>query len=387
MRLKLYTLVICAAGLLVFQACTSKKETPQPVVDTQRLDQLRQELRDLQIKVLGNASTYAKDSLTYGQLLAQIKVLQAQYNKNVTYSVFVEDYQGNFLPGTTVKVSQAGAVTSQVTSASGVATFTNLNGGIISATAELTGFFRLVFKADIRNYNTDQTYSAASNVLLLPSGGTPASDAGMSTFYINLYANFSTLNDTLGGPDLWPGTSTQAFALPAGPNPNAPKVSYAAVTDKPIIAYVNSQFFVNSNFSTRARPPLGFTISSNYSSDPNGFGDEYDPGSVLTVAYENASYTAASAGLNGYYILKLPATSFFDPNNRFTFDLVFTEFSNNFTDYVPGGTGVHIKPPFDPTYGQNGPMQVFRVGTGNQIQSNQPGNLDTRKYFYTNSLN
>jgi len=78
-RLKLYTLVICAAGLLVFQACTSKKETPQPVVDTQRLDQLRQELRDLQIKVLGNASTYAQDSLTYSQLLAQIKILQAQY--------------------------------------------------------------------------------------------------------------------------------------------------------------------------------------------------------------------------------------------------------------------------------------------------------------------
>src|SRR5260370_37034417 len=105
-RLKLYTLVICAAGLLVFQACTSKKETPQPVVDTQRLDQLRQEPRDLQIKVLGTASTYAKDSLTYSHLLAQIKVLQAQYTKNVPYSVFVDDYHGNFLPRTIVNVPQ-----------------------------------------------------------------------------------------------------------------------------------------------------------------------------------------------------------------------------------------------------------------------------------------
>src|SRR6267378_1178497 len=99
-RFKLLTLV-CAAGLLAFQACTSKKEVPQPVVDTQRLDQLRQELRDLQIKVLGNAATYSRDSLTYNQLVLQISALQAQYAKHVTYSVIVSDYQGNILPGAT----------------------------------------------------------------------------------------------------------------------------------------------------------------------------------------------------------------------------------------------------------------------------------------------
>src|SRR6267378_2715729 len=108
-RLKRFTLV-CAAGLLVFQACTSKKEIPQPVVDTQRVDQLRQELRDLQIKVLGNAVTYSKDSLTYDQLVKQVNALLAQYAKHVTYSVIVGDYQGNYLSGVTVKVSQAGAV-------------------------------------------------------------------------------------------------------------------------------------------------------------------------------------------------------------------------------------------------------------------------------------
>jgi hypothetical protein len=374
-RLKLYTLVICAAGLLVFQACTSKKETPQPVVDTQRLDQLRQELRDLQVKVLGDASTYSHDSLSYEQLVLQVNALLAQYAKHVTYSVIVGDYQGNYLSGVTVKVSQAGAVASQTTSASGVATFPNLNGGIISATAELTGFSRLVFKADIRNYNSDQAYSAASNVLLLPTGGTPASDAGMCTFNINLYANFTTVNDTLGGPDQWPGTSTLALSLPAGPNPDFPKISYTAMTDKPITAYLRN-WFLNS-----ARPPSGFTYgNSNFSS---AYGNVYDPGSVLTVAYENVSYPVASAGPNGSYVVKLPATSIFD-SNSFSFDLVFTEFSNSFTDYVPGGTGVHIKPPFDPTYTAT---QVFRVGTGHQLQSNQAGNLDARKYFYANTLN
>ena len=376
-RSKLLPLVVCVVGLFVFQACVSKKEVPQPVVDTQRLDQLRQELKDLQTKVLGDASVYTQDSLTYSQLLVQIAILQAQYTKSVTYSVIVSDYQGNFLPGATVKVSQAGAVVSQTTSASGVATFAGLNGGIISATAELTGFSRLVFKADIRNYNVDHAYSAASNVLLLPTGGTPASDVGMSTFNINLYANFTTVNDTLGGPDQWGGQSTLAMALPAGPNPASPTISYSAVTDKPIIAYLNSNFL-----NTGGSPPTGFTYSNpTYSTQ---YGSVYDPGSVLTVAYENISFTFSSAGPNGFYIVKLPATSILNSGNNFRFDLVFTEFGNNFTDYVPGGAGIKIKPPFDPTYTS---PQVFRVGTGNQLLSNQAGNLDTRKYFYTNTLN
>ncbi|HMI65339.1 MAG TPA: hypothetical protein VK517_04850, partial [Cyclobacteriaceae bacterium] len=71
--------MVCMVGVFIFHACTSKKEVPQPVVDTQRLDQLRQELRDLQVTVLGNASNYSQDSLSYSQLLAQINMLQAQY--------------------------------------------------------------------------------------------------------------------------------------------------------------------------------------------------------------------------------------------------------------------------------------------------------------------
>jgi len=371
-RLKLLPFVVCMVGVFIFHACTSKKEVPQPVVDTQRLDQLRQELRDLQVTVLGNASNYSQDSLSYSQLLAQINMLQAQYAKNVTYSVVVSDYQDNLLSGVTVKVSQAGAVISQTTSATGVATFPGLNGGIISATADLTGFARLVFRADIRNTNTDQTYSAASSVLMLPTGGTPASDANMSTLNINLYANFTTVNDTLGGPDYW-SDSNLAFALPVGPDVNNPSISYTPVTDKPITAFLSANFLNGSI-------PSGFT--NNFIGSGN-FGDMYDPGSVLTVAYENATYTVAAAGLNGVYALKLPATSF-DNNTYFYYDLVFTEFSNSFTDYVPGGNGVHIKPPFDPTYSST---QIFRVLSTSQVQSAPAGNLDSRKVFYANSLN
>jgi hypothetical protein len=372
-RLKLLPFVVCVVGLFVFHACTSKKEVPQPVVDTQRLDQLRQELRDLQIKVLGNAATYSRDSLTYNQLVLQISALQAQYAKHVTYSVIVSDYQGNILPGATVKVTQAGAVISQTTSASGVATFTGLNGGIIGATADLTGFARLAFRADIRNYNTDQAYSAASNVLMLPLGGTPASDAAMSTININLYANFTTVNDTLGGPAYWGRLSNVAFALPPGPDVNNPTVSYSPITDKPITAFLNSGFM-------DGQVPSGFTYRFRRSNSVNG--DEYDPGSVLAAAYENASYPVTAAGANGVYVLKLPARSF-DNRTYFYFDLVFAEFSASFTNYVPGGPGIKIRPPFDPTYTST---QIFRV-SNNSLQSTQAGNLETRKYFYTNSLN
>jgi hypothetical protein len=372
-RIKLLAL-LCAAGLLAFQACTSKKEVPQPVVDSQRLDQLRKELKDLEIKVLGNAATYSRDSLTYTQLVLQISALQAQYAKQVTYSVIVSDYQGNFLPGVTVKVSQAGAVIVQTTSASGVATFTGINGGIIGATADLMGFARLVFRADIRNYNTDQAYSAASNVLMLPLGGTPASDAGMSTLNINLYANFTTVNDTLGGPVYWPRQSNVTFALPAGPDVNNPTVSYTSMTDKPITAFLNARLLTGG-------VPAGFTYRFNRSD--RGYGNEYDPGSVLTAAYENASYTVTAAGANGVYVLKLPATSF-DNRTSFYFDMAFAEFSGSFTAYVPGGTGIKIRPPFDPTYTST---QIFRVVSPGQLQSTQAGNLVTRKYFYKNSLN
>ena len=344
------------------------------MVDTQRLDQLRQELRDLQIKVLGDAATYSQDSLTYDQLVLQVNALIAQYAKSVTYSVIVADYQGNYLSGVTVKVSQAGAVISQTTSASGVATFAGLNGGIISATADLAGFARLVYRADIRNYDADQAYSATSNVLMLPLGGTPASDAAMSTVNINLYANFTTVNDTLGGPDEWGGQSDFTKALPVGPDVDNPTVSYTAITDKPITAFLSFSFL-------NGGAPSGFTYQ--FSRNDRGFGDEYITGSVLTVAYENASYMVAAAGSNGVYVLKLPATSF-DGDTNFSFDLVFTEFNNSFTDYVPGGAGIKIDPPFDPTYTST---QIFRVLSANQLQSAQAGNLATRKYFYTNSLN
>jgi hypothetical protein len=374
-RIKLLSLLVCVVGLFFLHGCTAKKEIPQPVVDTQRLDQLREEYRNLQATVLGNTSAYLNDSLTYTQLQAQITALELQLAKKVSYSVIVGDYQGNLLSGATVKVSQAGTITSQTTSTSGVATIPNLNGGIISATVELAGFARLVYRADIRNYNTDQAYSVSTKVLLLPMGGTAASDLGMSTFNVNLYANFTTPNDTLGGPDFWGGSSLLSKALPVGPDPNNPTVSYTSVTDKPITVYLSADFL------SGCRPPTGFTYKLITSGGEHG--DTYDPGSVLSLAYENATYKVASAtGPGGAYVLKLPATSF-DGETTFDFDVTFPEFLNSFTEYVPNGTGVHIDPPFSPTVITN---QVFRIQTVN-LQSNPANNTSTRKYFYFNKLN
>src|SRR5882757_3019651 len=183
---KLSKLVVLTLMLLAFYGCTTKNEVPQPVVDNQRVDELRTQLVTLQQQVLGAQLTASQDSLngtlTSAQIAAKIKELQAYLQKSVSYTVTVGTFTYQPLSGATIKLTQGGAIVSATTASDGTATFSNLYAGIITATVDLGGFARLVYRADIRNtWDGASAYSAASTVLMLPTGGTPQSDAAMTT--------------------------------------------------------------------------------------------------------------------------------------------------------------------------------------------------------------
>src|SRR6267378_4002417 len=111
---KLSKLVVVALMLFAFSGCTTKNEIPQPVVDTQHVDALRQQLIDLQQKVLGAQQTEAQDSLnlalTMAQVQAKIAELQADLLKTVSYTVQVGSFTFLPLSGATVKLTQGGKI-------------------------------------------------------------------------------------------------------------------------------------------------------------------------------------------------------------------------------------------------------------------------------------
>jgi hypothetical protein len=351
---------ICMVGLTAFYACKDK-ETPQPVVDTARLDELRQELRELRADVLGLQAEYSSDSLDEKELEAEITQLNSQYSKTVDYSVIVTDLQGNNLSGATVKVTQDGVVKSGTTDVSGFVTFAGLHGGNISATAELAGFATLIYTADITDYSTTTAYSGSSHVSLIPVDGSVAAAAkGMFTINLDLYANYTTVDDTLGGPDYWGAESDITKALPYGPAGNGDPTSYTKVIDKTIAVSLNNDYFqIYSDWFTN-----------------NGVGE------VINIAYENAVIKVPAA-INGTYSIKIPART---SNRGFYYTLSYEEFVADFTDYVPGGLhgGVHIDPPFSEKITRS---QVFRVDYDSYEWSEFPGTTLTWKAFYYNSNN
>jgi hypothetical protein len=195
--------------LLAGNACTTKNEVPQPVVDTARVDALRTQLIALQQQVLGAQQVTSNDSLTLTQLQAEIAQLQGYLSKTVSYTITVNSFLHKPLPGAAVKLSQGGKIVSGTTTSAGNTTFSGLYAGIVTVTVDLNGFARLVFRADIRNDIDGATvYSTNSQVLMIPLGGTPKADSCMTTQYWKLYANYNMVDDTLGGPAVQSNNST-----------------------------------------------------------------------------------------------------------------------------------------------------------------------------------
>ena len=348
---------ICMVGLAAFYAC-SDKETPQPVEDTARVDALRIELRDLRTQVLGLDAQATSLELTEKELKAEIEKLNSVYAKVVTYTVVVTDLQGNNLTGATVKLTQDGAVKSATTDANGLATFAGVHGGNVSASVEATGFAKLIFRAEVADYSANTSYAANSHVSLIPVGGSAAADAGMATVNLDLYVNYTTVDDTLGGPNYWAGSDITK-ALPLGPDGGT--TNYTKVTDKK----------VSINFSQDAFNSINSTLFTT-----NGVGR------VLSTVFEGTTVTA-SAATNGTYVIKVPASV---PSViSVGFAVSFEEFTANFTQYVPNGEfgDVHVDPPFSKTYTLS---QVFRVGY-DTFSSPTPGGTLNIKEFYYNSNN
>jgi len=350
------------AGLAAFYAC-SDKETPQPVVDNARLDALRTELRGLQEEVLASQATYSADSLSEKQLLAEIKTLNAQLEKKVTYQVNVTDLQGNSLADANVTLTQGGAVKATKTDANGYVTFEDLHGGIISASVDLAGFASLIYTADIRDYDTQTSYTGSSHVSLIPVDGSVAAAAkGMFTINLDLYANYDVQDDTLGGPAYWPGESLLSAALPVGPNNSYPTVSYTHVTDKTVTVNLIPSYFSPNN-------------SQWFTTD--GVGE------VQNVVYENTMIKVTAAGANGTYSIKVPARP---SSGSFYYTVTYDEFAHDLITYVPGGQygGVHIDKPFSATVTT---PQIYRLDPNTYQYANTPGAVETWKQFYYPSNN
>lgn len=342
-KIKPTRLLLHVFMLLAFYACTTKNEVPQPVVDTTRVDALRTELMALQQKVLGAQQTTSNDSLTLTQLQAEITKLKAYLSKTVSYTVNVSSFLFKSLSGAKVEVSQGGKIVSGTTTSSGSTTFNNLYAGIITATVDLNGFARLVFRADIRNKVDDaSSYSTTSQVLMLPLGGTNQADSAMTLQYWKLYANYNMVDDTLGGADCGCGVSTPSKALPAGPDPGNPSISYSPVTNQTITAYLNQYSFLDQYGSTSLAVPVGFT----------GWDGSTGYGQVTSVTYENAKWVA-TAGTDGRYVIKLPATDisnsgyyeYLNSKNVLGFVLDFGEFTHDYKQYTDGTLPYIIKNP------------------------------------------
>jgi len=402
---KIIRTLALVCGLALAQACTTKNEIPQPVEDTARVDALRAQLLTLQQQVFGVQQSAAADSLSLAQLQALIAQLQANLQRTVAFSVMVKSFLLQPLAGATVVVSQGGKIVSATTSANGIATFNNLYAGVITATVDLTGFARLVLRADIRNTADDApAYSTTSQVLMLPLGGTSQADSCMTTPYWKLYANYSMVDDTLGGA-LVQGQgyfggkpSNPSFALPAGPNVYAPSTSYSPVTTQTVAAYMNQYSFLG---------PIGGNNSYNSLAVQAGFTGWDAPttgitgnGQVVAVSYENAKWTA-TLNANGIFKIKLPASDISagfngDTNagNIFGFIIEFGEFNADFTQYttpqlpyIPGyNPNNQINYPPQPTYTSTYVYRVTDPG-GWQWTSHQSTTLTSAwPFFYYGSL-
>jgi hypothetical protein len=118
-------------------------------------------------------------------------------------------------------------------------------------------------------------------------------------------------------------------------------------------------------------------------------------GQVVNVTYENVTWTA-TAGANGIYTIKLPASDISSNNsyyylsstNVFGFVLDFGEFTHDFTHYTDGSIPYIVRSPAlaTPTYTSTYIYRVNNVG-GWQWTSVQSTSLTaTWSFFYSETL-
>lgn len=324
MKSKLFAMLM--ASLVLFYTSCSETETPQPVEDTERIDQLRNELRAIQEKIYGQE--LENDLLTdesedlaalQAELEAEIARLEAQYDLAVTYTVIAVDNQGNPIPGASVTINQDGALVTKTTGDDGSIQIENVRAGTVAAVVKADGYATVNYYATLA---FAESAGVNTRIVMIPKTG--ANTYSVTGF---LYANTNVANDTASGVHYWDidfigWTGSDPATAVAGPNEDYPNRTYEKVNKK-----ITATLYVDIDyvpFSTRT-------------------GDGGNSADLIQLAYEDASVTAVFDA-NNQYTLTLPTTSIYQDrwgdNVQYWWDLSFEEFVADFTmiDYDPNGT-------------------------------------------------
>jgi hypothetical protein len=337
--------ILMLATITLFSACT-EKEVPVPTVDTERLDALRLQLRELQMRVYGeeedaeeakaNQTNYENEIAWYE---AEIERLKNAYARTVTYGITITDFQNNKLAGVTVTLAQEGELASSTTDENGYVGFENIHSGVVNVVVEGEGYTTANYKSSIYDgfSQDDAATYAATRLALFPATG---NTDGMFTLKGSLYANYSMLNDTL---DNYRGNGT-------APGEGGDKVDYDAVEGK----------------------KLRFVL------ELSDIKDETDAISsdIYSLIYENAFYEATTAA-DGSYTVSLPARSIFEDTNggvdskNFAFSVSGEDFKGNFT-YVNRNDTITTEVIYE----------ISPEGVNEDGEAIMPGENRARNFFY-----
>ncbi|MES2730396.1 MAG: hypothetical protein V4714_01565 [Bacteroidota bacterium] len=303
-------------SMLAYTGC-KEKETAVPTVDYARVDALRNELRSLQLQVLSSnveKINAMEDNVQAKSDTASIKAdiarLRKEIQREVTYTVYVTDLQGQFLKDAEISLTVDGAMVKKTTDIEGKAVFTKVRSGVVNGVVKLANYTATNYMASIAFSNS--TSSVSTKVPLLPMAGTAGT---FFTMKGTVYADMSDVDDNLNYIGSYSNTiegKTIAIYNPAGPNANNPSTKYDVQAKKiTAVPQVNA---------------VPFTT---------GFGNS---GDIQQIAYEGAVYTATS-GADGSYTLQLPALVDGNGNplsNVYQYQVNVEEFSAAKTLLVPG---------------------------------------------------
>jgi hypothetical protein len=343
------------ASVTIFTGC-SEEEVEKPVENTERLDDLRAELRQLELDVLGAQRTLDLAKLDEQELEAEVAKLKENFDKVVKYTVTVIDPQGKLLEGVKVITTQAGTLKEGTTNSEGRVTFDNMRGGVIAAVVKHDNYATANYTASLYS-GTDnyQSYGASTRVIMFPLAAALTSDNMTSFNKQKLFYNTSVQDDTLGGT---------AWDASADPMKWAPKqftwtgIKYDQVTK-------------GDNIPVVAKLVIDGV--------PSGSGSG-EVGDIIAIAYENAVYTATWNDDNTF-TLNVPARSIYD--DWFDYEVSFGAFTKTVTLNVNNASPTAKSSNYPKTYTEE---RVFRIGIEN-LWGDIPGTVydNEENWFYSTS--
>jgi hypothetical protein len=343
------------ASVTVFTGC-KEEEVEKPIENSERVDALRAELRQLELDVLGAQRTLDLEKLDEAELIKEVAQLKEDFDKVVKYTVTVVDPQGKLLEGVKVITTQAGALKEGTTNSEGRVTFDNMRGGIIAAVVKHDSYATANYTASLYSgtYNY-RSYGATTRVIMFPLAAA-LNGENMTTFTKQkLFYNASVQDDTLGG-SAWDANVDPAKWAPRQFNWTSVKYDQVAKGDNiPVVA----KLLIDG-------VPTG--------SGSGGVGD------IIAIAYENAVYTATWNDDNTF-TLNVPARSIYD--DWFEYEVSFGDFTKTATFNVNGAGSAAKASNYPKTYTEE---RTFRI-SNQDIYGDIPGGVydNEENWFYSSS--